>query len=90
MDPFGPARPDAGGGRLLAPRADARAVVHERHARQNPILPVLATRAACRYLKDMYAVFGDWMLAIASSLQALLTLHNACVNSAISSMAILT
>lgn len=27
--------------------------------------PVLATRAACRYLKDMYAVFGDWMLAIA-------------------------
>ena len=28
--------------------------------------PVLATRAACRYLKDMYAVFGDWMLAIAS------------------------
>mgnify|MGYP002595983194 FL=1 len=28
--------------------------------------PVLATRAACRYLKDMYALFGDWMLAIAS------------------------
>ena len=28
--------------------------------------PVLATRAACRYLKHMYAVFGDWMLAIAS------------------------
>mgnify|MGYP005831457575 CR=1 FL=1 len=28
--------------------------------------PVLATRAACRYLKDMYAIFGDWMLAIAS------------------------
>ena len=25
-----------------------------------------AIRAACRYLKDMYAVFGDWMLAIAS------------------------
>ena len=28
--------------------------------------PVLATRAACRYLKEMYAIFGDWMLAIAS------------------------
>ena len=28
--------------------------------------PYRATQAACRYLKDMYAVFGDWMLAIAS------------------------
>lgn len=28
--------------------------------------PVLATRAACRYLKDMYALFGDWMLSIAA------------------------
>lgn len=28
--------------------------------------PVLATRAACRYLKDMYALFGDWLLSIAA------------------------
>ena len=28
--------------------------------------PVAATRAACRYMKDMYALYGDWTLAIAS------------------------
>lgn len=28
--------------------------------------PRLATRAACRYLKSMYALYGDWTLAIAS------------------------
>jgi membrane-bound lytic murein transglycosylase D len=28
--------------------------------------PVKSTSAACRYLRDSYAVFGDWMLAIAS------------------------
>ena len=28
--------------------------------------PVAATRAACRYLKDMYILYGDWTLAIAS------------------------
>lgn len=28
--------------------------------------PRLATRAACRYLKNMYDVYGDWTLAIAS------------------------
>ena len=28
--------------------------------------PVAATRAACRYMKDMYAMYGDWTLAIAS------------------------
>jgi membrane-bound lytic murein transglycosylase D len=28
--------------------------------------PLLATRAACRYLKEMHDLFGDWMLAIAS------------------------
>lgn len=28
--------------------------------------PVLATRAACRYLKNMYDLYGDWTLAIAS------------------------
>ena len=28
--------------------------------------PRLATRAACRYLKTMYALYGDWTLAIAS------------------------
>ena len=28
--------------------------------------PRLATRAACRYLKNMYNVYGDWTLAIAS------------------------
>jgi len=28
--------------------------------------PAVATRAACRYLKDMYALFGDWTLAIAA------------------------
>lgn len=28
--------------------------------------PRLATRAACRYLKNMYAQYGDWTLAIAS------------------------
>lgn len=28
--------------------------------------PLLATRAACRYLKDLYAIFKDWTLAIAA------------------------
>lgn len=28
--------------------------------------PLLATRAACRYLKNMYDMYGDWTLAIAS------------------------
>ena len=28
--------------------------------------PVAATRAACRYMKDMYTLYGDWTLAIAS------------------------
>ena len=28
--------------------------------------PVKATYAACRYLKDMYAIYGDWNLVIAS------------------------
>lgn len=28
--------------------------------------PLLATRAACRYLKSMYDMYGDWTLAIAS------------------------
>lgn len=28
--------------------------------------PLSATRAACRYLKEMYAIYGDWLLAIAS------------------------
>lgn len=28
--------------------------------------PRLATRAACRYLKNMYDIYGDWTLAIAS------------------------
>ncbi len=28
--------------------------------------PRLATRAACRYLKTMYEIYGDWTLAIAS------------------------
>lgn len=28
--------------------------------------PVLATRAACRYLKDLYAIYKDWSLAIAA------------------------
>lgn len=28
--------------------------------------PRLATRAACRYLKTMYDIYGDWTLAIAS------------------------
>ncbi|MEG2365452.1 MAG: transglycosylase SLT domain-containing protein [Alistipes sp.] len=28
--------------------------------------PMLATRAACRYLKDLYAIFKDWTLAIAA------------------------
>ena len=28
--------------------------------------PVLATRAACRYLKDLYAIYGDWTLALAA------------------------
>ena len=28
--------------------------------------PRLATRAACRYLKNMYNLYGDWTLAIAS------------------------
>ncbi len=28
--------------------------------------PIKATYAACRYLKDMYAIYGDWNLVIAS------------------------
>lgn len=28
--------------------------------------PVSATYAACRYFKDMYAIYGDWLLVIAS------------------------
>jgi membrane-bound lytic murein transglycosylase D len=28
--------------------------------------PLLSTKAACRYLKDLYAMYGDWTLAIAS------------------------
>lgn len=28
--------------------------------------PILSTRAACRYLKNMYELYGDWTLAIAS------------------------
>ncbi len=28
--------------------------------------PVLSTRAACRFLKDLYAIYGDWTLAIAA------------------------
>ncbi len=28
--------------------------------------PLLATRAACKYLKNMYQAYGDWTLAIAS------------------------
>lgn len=28
--------------------------------------PILATRAACKYLKSMYELYGDWTLAIAS------------------------
>ena len=28
--------------------------------------PLLATRAACRYLKDLYAIYNDWTLAIAA------------------------
>ncbi|MFI3281081.1 MAG: transglycosylase SLT domain-containing protein [Rikenellaceae bacterium] len=28
--------------------------------------PQEATKAACRYLKDMYAIYGDWTLVIAS------------------------
>lgn len=28
--------------------------------------PVRATEAACRYLKDLYAIYGDWSLAIAA------------------------
>ncbi len=28
--------------------------------------PLLATRAACRYMKEMYAIYGDWLLSIAS------------------------
>ncbi len=28
--------------------------------------PLLATRAACRYLKTMYDAYGDWLLAIAA------------------------
>ena len=28
--------------------------------------PVLATRAACRFLRDLYRIYGDWTLAIAA------------------------
>lgn len=28
--------------------------------------PVLSTRAACRYLKDLYSIYKDWTLAIAA------------------------
>lgn len=28
--------------------------------------PLLATRAACKYLKDLYAIYNDWTLAIAA------------------------
>lgn len=28
--------------------------------------PVKATRAACKYFKDMYAIYGDWNLVLAS------------------------
>lgn len=28
--------------------------------------PLSATRAACRYMKEMYNIYGDWLLAIAS------------------------
>lgn len=28
--------------------------------------PVVSTRAACRYLKDLYGMYGDWFLAIAA------------------------
>lgn len=28
--------------------------------------PVLATRAACRFLKDLYNIYNDWLLAIAA------------------------
>lgn len=28
--------------------------------------PLLATRAACRYLKDLYSIYNDWTLAIAA------------------------
>ncbi len=28
--------------------------------------PYLATKAACRFLKDMYSIYGDWTLVIAS------------------------
>jgi len=28
--------------------------------------PVASTRAACRYLKDLYGMYGDWFLAIAA------------------------
>ena len=32
--------------------------------------PLLATRAACRYLKTMYDAYGDWLLAIAAYIEA--------------------
>ncbi|MEP7265594.1 MAG: LysM peptidoglycan-binding domain-containing protein [Bacteroidota bacterium] len=28
--------------------------------------PIKATHAACKYFKDMYAIYGDWLLVIAS------------------------
>ena len=28
--------------------------------------PVLSTKAACRYLKDLYDIYGDWTLALAA------------------------
>lgn len=28
--------------------------------------PILATQAACQYFKDMYSIYGDWLLVIAA------------------------
>jgi len=32
----------------------------------NDAIPLLATHAACRFLKDLYAIYGDWTLVIAA------------------------
>lgn len=32
--------------------------------------PYRATQAACRYLKDLYAIYNDWSLAIAATTAA--------------------